>query len=332
MTDGAASPRVRLEPMTWDDFDAWSERSVRGFAAQQTAAGLHTIPEATAYAEKAFADLLPAGLATPTHLFWTVHVGDAPTVGYLWLRVCPCSREPGECEAYVFDVEIVPEARGRGLGRATMLAAEDAARDLGATVMRLNVFGHNTVAIRLYEGLGYVVTISTLTKRLDPEYRPGDAGPLRLRDMTPDEYAVFRTSPEVGYEVRVARPGALSAAEAVRTATDDLDRLLPDGPATGGHRLWTALDGEDPVGRLWVHLQRRSDGLHASGYEFHVREDRHGYERSIMRAAEHACRELGVVSVGLSVPGFDSGARALCEHHGFGLTAQTMAKSLVRRE
>lgn len=151
--------------MTWDDFDPWSEHSVQGFAAQQVASGLHSEAEAVAYAREQLARLLPSGLATPLHLLWTVRetaAGDA-VVGWLWLRVRPLG---SEVEAFVFDVEVVEQARGRGLGRAAMLAAEEAARDLGADVVRLNVFGHNTAARGLYESLGYVATSTTVTARL----------------------------------------------------------------------------------------------------------------------------------------------------------------------
>ena len=153
--------------MTWDDFDPWSEHSVRGFAAQQVAAGLHSEAEAMAYAREQLARLLPSGLATPLHSLWTVREaapGDADdaVVGWLWLRVRPLG---SEVEAFLFDVEVVEHARGRGLGRATMLAAEEAARDLGADVVRLNVFGHNTAARGLYESLGYVATSTTVTAR-----------------------------------------------------------------------------------------------------------------------------------------------------------------------
>jgi ribosomal protein S18 acetylase RimI-like enzyme len=159
MGDAGSAPvaSVTLEPMTWDEFDAWSPHSVRGLAPHQVAARLHPPDEARAHAERMFADLLPEGLATPLHLLWTVRTSgpERPTVGHLWLRVRPL---PGEVEGFVFDVELLPEMRGRGLGRATMLAAEQAARDLGTTVLRLNVFGHNAAALRLYEGLGYQVT------------------------------------------------------------------------------------------------------------------------------------------------------------------------------
>jgi ribosomal protein S18 acetylase RimI-like enzyme len=61
-----------------------------------------------------------------------------------------------------------------------------------------------------------------------------------------------------------------------------------------------------------------------------VHEDlrRRGYGRSVIRAAEEACRRLGVASVGLSVFGFNDGARALYEQLGFTVTAQTMVKAL----
>jgi len=55
----------------------------------------------------------------------------------------------------VMDIEIREEFRRRGYGRATMLLAEEAARNHGATYLGLNVFGHNPNARALYESLGY---------------------------------------------------------------------------------------------------------------------------------------------------------------------------------
>jgi ribosomal protein S18 acetylase RimI-like enzyme len=148
--------------MTSAQFDDWSRHSVRSFAGQQVASGLQPGPEAEAYAAQQIVALLPAGLDTPQHSLWHVVATDE-VVGNLWLRVRPLSTET---EGYVFDVEIVPQARGRGLGRATMLAAEDAARELGADVVRLNVFGQNVPAIRLYESLGFEVTAQQMAKAL----------------------------------------------------------------------------------------------------------------------------------------------------------------------
>ena len=162
--------RVRLVEMTWDEFDVWSEQSVTGFAARLVAAGLMSRDEAHAYAREQLADLLPSGIATPLHLLRTVRedVPGEPVVGHLWLRVGPVADadgRAGEVQAYLFDIELVPAARGRGLGRAAMLAAEQLARGLDATVLRLNVFGQDVAALRLYEGLGYVASASMADAR-----------------------------------------------------------------------------------------------------------------------------------------------------------------------
>ena len=221
---------VRLVAITAEEYPRWAEQSVRGFAAQLVASG--TMPEAaaTAYAEAQLPLLLPGGLATQMHHLWSVHTDDGP-VGQLWLRVRAL---PNEVEGYVFDVELLPFARGRGLGRATMLAAEEAARGLGATVMRLNVFGHNTAAIRLYERLGYVVTSATLTKRLDrSEEQVTAAGPhVELRDMSPDQLAALRLRLE---------------AELQRPLSDDLDRP--------GRLRWAAYDGDTLVALVALNLR-----------------------------------------------------------------------------
>jgi GNAT superfamily N-acetyltransferase len=309
---------VRLEPMTWADFDPWSQHSVRGFAAQQVAAGLGSEREATAYAADFFHTLLPEGLATPMHAFWTVHLGSGPTVGHLWLRVRPTGEE---VEAFVFDVEITPGARGGGLGRATMVAAEGEARILGASVMRLNVFGHNTPARALYAALGYAVDAVTLTKRLPLALAPAITGQLALDDMSEREYG----------EARSVLGGV---------ADGPLEHRLPHGPATSGHRLWTARHGATPVGRVWLHLVPRSDGVHAVIRLLEVPAGLRGrgYGRAIVTALERACQELGVLSLsvtvggqavpGQAVTGSVAAAQRIADTSGFSLTAQMMQKPL----
>ena len=50
---------------------------------------------------------------------------------------------------------MVPDARGRGLGRALMLAVIDAARDRGADRIDLGTSEHDRAARALYESLGF---------------------------------------------------------------------------------------------------------------------------------------------------------------------------------
>ena len=82
----------------------------------------------------------------------------------LWLA----TRSPNGAQAgWIYDVEVDEAHRGKGYGREIMLLAERECRRRGLTSLRLNVFGPNTVAQRLYESLGYEITSQNMAKRLD---------------------------------------------------------------------------------------------------------------------------------------------------------------------
>ncbi len=96
--------------------------------------------------------------------FWTALAGDEDEpVGLGWVEL---RRRPSGVSAWIYDIEVEAGRRGEGLGRAILEALHDAARGLGATTMALNVFGHNTAAIRLYDSLGYAVTAQQMKRDL----------------------------------------------------------------------------------------------------------------------------------------------------------------------
>ena len=64
--------------------------------------------------------------------------------------------------------------RGRGVGRALMLAAEDWARAHGAERMILDLAANNAGAQRLYERLGYQVEAIAMDKKITPDDRAVD--------------------------------------------------------------------------------------------------------------------------------------------------------------
>lgn len=148
--------------MSAERFPAFVEHSRQGFARQQVESGTAGPAEAGEYAQEQLHRLLPHGLETPTQHLWNVYDG-GQEVGHLWLQV---REQGGVVEAVVYDVELHPDARGRGLGRATMLLAGAEAKRLGAAYLRLTVFGQNLAARRLYDSLGYEVTAALLRKEL----------------------------------------------------------------------------------------------------------------------------------------------------------------------
>jgi ribosomal protein S18 acetylase RimI-like enzyme len=70
-------------------------------------------------------------------------------------------------EWYLSNVAVYPELRGRGIGRALLLNAEERARGSGTSAIVLDVETDNPSAIRLYTGLGYSVASATPPLMLD---------------------------------------------------------------------------------------------------------------------------------------------------------------------
>ena len=113
-------------------------------------------------AEEQVAALFPDGLPGPGQHLYRVEEDGEP-VGSLWIgRVSP--EQPATW--WVWDIGINEGDRGRGLGRATMLLAEREARSHGANELGLNVFGRNSVALHLYETLGYNTVAVRMSKKL----------------------------------------------------------------------------------------------------------------------------------------------------------------------
>ena len=65
-------------------------------------------------------------------------------------------RVAGEGIAYLQTIEVMPEARGRGVGAELLTRSEEAARAAGAARIWLHVDEENTGAIRMYQRHGYV--------------------------------------------------------------------------------------------------------------------------------------------------------------------------------
>ena len=83
---------------------------------------------------------------------------------------------PGDAEADVLTVGVVPEHRGKGVAKALMALITDWASTQGSTAMMLEVKTDNTAAIGLYEALGY----SKLNVRKDYFGAGLDAQVMRL--------------------------------------------------------------------------------------------------------------------------------------------------------
>lgn len=149
--------------MTPAEFEPYLARLAVEYGAEQATSGRWRPDEATTRAAAEMREELPQGLATPGHLIY-VAVDAEGEVGVLWLGLSNPRGIPDL--AWINDIEVREERRGRGLGRALLAEAERVAREHGVGWLGLNVFGTSTAARALYESAGYETTTVQMRKRL----------------------------------------------------------------------------------------------------------------------------------------------------------------------
>jgi RimJ/RimL family protein N-acetyltransferase len=153
-----------------------------------------------------------------------------------------------------------------------------------------------------------------------------------LAKLGKEPYRDYRERLVRDYAADKVRAGAWSKAEAESRAARDVDGLLPEGPATRGHFLYSVKDESTgaEVGILWFALRDSGAGRSVWIYDIIIHEDfrRKGYAFRTLQIVENRARELGAGSVELHVFGHNHGARVLYEKAGYKETSITMAKPL----
>ena len=139
---------VTLRQLTEEEYAGYRARSVPLYADELVRSKGMSREEAEKNSATTFPPTVADVLAEAGASISRVLSDDEP-VGWLWLAPA------GADSLFIYDIEIDEPHRGRGLGRATMVAAEDVARAAGHRFVRLNVFGWNTSAQALYRSLGY---------------------------------------------------------------------------------------------------------------------------------------------------------------------------------
>ena len=153
---------VRLVPMTDTEFEAFCDKSIPEYAAENVAAGYWSEEEALERSRNAFNNLLPEGVKTENNYLFRIQLEESgEKIGMIWMK-----HEKPRPHGFIYNIVLDEEQRGKGYGKQTMLALEEVAKEIGLKTIGLHVFAHNTAAMRLYKGLGYEVTSQNMTKKL----------------------------------------------------------------------------------------------------------------------------------------------------------------------
>ena len=161
---------------------------------------------------------------------------------------------------------------------------------------------------------------------------PKGTNNVRFIELEDGPYREYREELVRDYAADKVRAGAWSQAEAEGRAARDVDGLLPEGPATHGHFLYSVKDdstGAD-VGAVWFALRNSGVGPSVWIYDIMINENcrRKGYASRTLELVEDRARALGAKSVELHVFGHNHGARALYEKVGYKETSIIMAKPI----
>jgi GNAT superfamily N-acetyltransferase len=74
--------------------------------------------------------------------------------------------EPERSHGFLAELFLMPEARGKGLGRALIEGCESWARERGHRLLTVGVLAKNPAAIRAYEGAGYAPYVAIMRRYL----------------------------------------------------------------------------------------------------------------------------------------------------------------------
>lgn len=153
---------------------------------------------------------------------------------------------------------------------------------------------------------------------------------IRLAPITDAEFTLYLNVAVPAYADLHVAAGSWPAEGARERSANDFAELLPDGPATPDHYVFSAWDRNRRVGMLWYAEQ--SWGAERIAYLYDIRIDAasrgRGYGDAVMQAMERHAAANGLAGVRLHVHGHNEIARSLYRKHGYVETNITMAKRL----
>lgn len=155
---------IQLVPMTDSEFQIYLKHSVETYAQEHVKAGNWSPTEALQKAEKEFQQLLPDGVAsTKQHLFTIKDSQTGEKVGLIWFAERVQASRPS---AFIYDFLIYEEYRNKSYGKQALIGLEEKVKELGIETIALHVFGHNKIAIDLYQKVGYEISDLHMTKKV----------------------------------------------------------------------------------------------------------------------------------------------------------------------
>jgi ribosomal protein S18 acetylase RimI-like enzyme len=88
-------------------------------------------------------------------------------IGYLVLQTNSREELTGVSQGWIVDIVVLPELRGKGVGRELLKAAEEHCYKKGIAYLGLAVSSHNVNALHLYEQFGFIEERKLMFKQVE---------------------------------------------------------------------------------------------------------------------------------------------------------------------
>ena len=150
---------IRLESLLQEDFEAFLEREIRGYAEDHVRNGSWPAAGALERSRKEFEFYLPDGIRSQNQYLWSLVDDAGNKIGVLWVQV-------KDGKAFIFDFVIDEEFRGQGFGKQALTAMDEKLKSMGAESVALHVFGDNISAQELYKKMGFSIVGMNMKKVL----------------------------------------------------------------------------------------------------------------------------------------------------------------------
>lgn len=154
---------------------------------------------------------------------------------------------------------------------------------------------------------------------------------MKLYAMSESEYALWAPRSRLSYAADKMRANGLTRSEAEKIATDDFNRLLPEGLGSKNHFLYSAKDeSQNVIGFIWFCVLGADANRRAYIYDVIIEEAYRGqgYGKKMMTLVEKEIQALGIQRVGLHVFGYNETAIRLYSSLGYATTDLVMEKTL----
>jgi len=154
---------ISLLSMEQSEFDIFFENNIIRYAEENINNGNWKAEDAFERSRAEFQGFLPDGLHSKDQFIFNVFDDEQNLkLGILWVEV---KMDEPHRPAFIFDFVIEEQYRGKGFGKAVLLALDDKLQQMGAESVSLHVFGNNTAAFELYKKMGYEVTNINMQKK-----------------------------------------------------------------------------------------------------------------------------------------------------------------------